>query len=112
VQRGLITDVKENQKRHSKISEVAIELCVCRIDVSLRIQEYFAHVEVTIGCRAVQRGLQTSAPGNTADAAENQQHIFKQADADIVPGSLCIDVSFRIQQHFANVGKPFDSGDV
>ncbi len=90
---------------------MAIELFVCRVEVSLRIQEYFAHVEVTFGCRAVQSGLQTRVPGNKG-AAENQRHIFKQADADIVPGILRIDDSFRIQQHFANVGKTFESGDV
>jgi hypothetical protein len=50
---------------------VAIELFVCGVDVSFLIQENFAHVDVTIACRPVQ--------GDTlADAAENQQHIFKQ----------------------------------
>jgi hypothetical protein len=98
---------KKIRNGHSKITEEAIELFVCGVDVSFpfgfRIQEYFARVDVTIACGPVQ--------GHTsADEAENQQHIFKQTDAGVAPAIFCVDVSFRIQQHSAHVGKTFRGG--
>jgi hypothetical protein len=46
---------------------------------------------------------------------ENQQHIFKEAKMAAVPVIFCVDVSFRIQQHFAHVnvtkaGRPVQGG--
>ena len=70
---------------------------ISRVDFSAGSQQNFANVDDTMTRGVVQGGA-------SANRQENQQTIGNAAgDEKIVPVIFRVDVSFRIQQHFAHV---------